>query len=133
MSFTSGTSITDLNAAAGLLEYNLGGTGTQIGGQFNYSQRGPNVDIWISQHAYPDPWAKEIKGSYAVNGIRFADSTASWTRNRIGGELSSKVLSSTDRPSVTKSSPRFIESWTRIKPGQGQVRRMATMWGSLRN
>ena len=90
MSFTSGTSITDLNAAAGLLEYNLGGTGTQIGGQFNDSQRGPNVDIWISQHAYPDPWAKEIKGSYAVNGIRFADSTASWTRNRIGGEFELK-------------------------------------------
>jgi hypothetical protein len=91
LSFTSGTSINDLNATAGLVEYNLGGTGTQIGGQFNYSQRGPNVDVWISQHAYqPDRWAKEIKGSYAVNGIRFADSTASWTRNRIGGELELK-------------------------------------------
>ena len=31
----------------------------QIGGQFNYSQRGPNVDVWISEHAYrPDRWAK---------------------------------------------------------------------------
>jgi hypothetical protein len=91
LSFTSGTSINDLNATAGLVEYNLGGTGTQIGGQFNYSQRGPNVDVWISQHAYqPDRWAKEIKGSYAVNGIRFADSTASWTRNRVGGEFELK-------------------------------------------
>ena len=91
LSFTSGTSIHDLNATAGLVEYNLGGTGAQIGGQFNYSQRGPNVDLWISQHAYqPDRWAKEIKGSYAVNGIRFADSTATWTRNRIGGEFELK-------------------------------------------
>ena len=35
----------DPNATAGLVEYNLGGTGTQIGGQFNYSQRGPK---WMS-------------------------------------------------------------------------------------
>ena len=91
LSFTSGTSINDLNATAGLVKYNLGGTGTQIGGQFNYSQRGPNVDLWISQHVYqPDRWAKEIKGSYAVNGIRFADSNATWTRNRIGGEFELK-------------------------------------------
>ncbi len=91
LSFTSGTSVKDLNATAGLVEYNLGGTGTQIGGQFNYSQRGPNVDVWISEHAYrPDRWAKEVKGSYSSNGIRFADSTANWTRNRIGGEFELK-------------------------------------------
>lgn len=91
LSFTSGTSVKDLNATAGLVEYNLGGTGTQIGGQFNYSQRGPNVDVWISEHAYrPDRWAKEVKGSYSSNGIRFADSNATWTRNRIGGEFELK-------------------------------------------
>ncbi|MCE3222625.1 MAG: hypothetical protein K0S58_805 [Nitrospira sp.] len=91
LSFTSGTSVKDLNATAGLVEYNLSGTGTQIGGQFNYSQRGPNVDLWISEHAYqPDRWAKEVKGSYNVNGIRFADSAATWTRNRIGGEFELK-------------------------------------------
>lgn len=91
LSFTSGTSVKDLNATAGLVEYNLGGTGTQIGGQFNYSQRGPNVDVWISEHAYrPDHWAKEVKGSYSSNGIRFADSGATWTRNRIGGEFELK-------------------------------------------
>lgn len=91
VSFTSGTSVKDLNATAGLVEYNLGGTGTQIGGQFNYSQRGPNVDVWISEHAYrPDRWAKEVKGSYSSNGIRFSDSTATWTRNRIGGEFELK-------------------------------------------
>lgn len=91
LSFTSGTSVKDLNATAGLVEYNLGGTGTQIGGQFNYSQRGPNVDVWISEHAYrPDRWAKEVKGSYSSNGIRFADSTATWTRNRFGGEFEIK-------------------------------------------
>ena len=91
LSFTSGTSVKDLNATAGFVEYNLGGTGTQIGGQFNYSQRGPNVDVWISEHAYrPDHWAKEVKGSYSSNGIRFADSSATWTRNRIGGEFELK-------------------------------------------
>ena len=81
----------DLNATVGLVEYNLFGTGTQLGGQFNYSQRGPNVDLWLSQHAYePGRWAKEIKGSYNVNGIRFADSASTWTRNRIGTELELK-------------------------------------------
>ena len=88
LNFTSGTSVKDLNATVGLVEYNLWGTGTQLGGQFNYSQRGPNVDMWFSQHAFePGRWAKEIKGSYAANGIRFADSATTWTRNRFGGEL----------------------------------------------
>ena len=91
LNFTSGSSVKDLNATVGLVEYNLFGTGTQLGGQFNYSQRGPNVDLWLSQHAFePDRWAKEIKGSYNVNGIRFADSTSTWTRNRLGGELELK-------------------------------------------
>ena len=91
LNFTSGTSVKDLNATVGLVEYNLFGTGTQLGGQFNYSQRGPNVDLWLSQHALePERWAKEIKGSYNVNGIRFADSASTWTRNRIGSELELK-------------------------------------------
>lgn len=91
LNFTSGTSVKDLNATVGLVEYNLFGTGTQLGGQFNYSQRGPNVELWLSQHAYePGRWAKEIKGSYNVNGIRFADSTSTWTRNRIGTEVELK-------------------------------------------
>jgi hypothetical protein len=91
LNFTSGSSAKDLNATGGLVEYNLFGTGTQLGGQFNYSQRGPNVDLWLSQHAFePERWAKEIKGSYNVNGIRFADSNSTWNRNRIGGELELK-------------------------------------------
>ena len=91
LNFTSGSSAKDLNATIGLVEYNLFGTGTQLGGQFNYSQRGPNVDVWLSQHAFePERWAKEIKGSYNVNGIRFSDSASSWNRNRFGGELELK-------------------------------------------
>lgn len=91
LSFTSGTSVKDLNATAGLVEYNLGGTGTQLGGQFSYSQRGPNIDVWLSQHAFqPDRFAKELKGFYYSNGIRFADSANSWTRNRIGSEVEIK-------------------------------------------
>ena len=91
LNFTSGSNVKDLNATVGLVEYNLFGTGTQLGGQFNYSQRGPNVDLWLSQHAYePGRWAKEIKGSYNVNGIRFADSASTWNRNRIGSELELK-------------------------------------------
>ncbi|ULA63314.1 MAG: POTRA domain-containing protein [Nitrospira sp.] len=88
LNFTSGSSMKDLNATVGMVEYNLFGTGTQLGGQFNYSQRGPNVELWLSQHAFePDRWAKEIKGFYNVNGIRFAESASTWTRNRIGSEL----------------------------------------------
>jgi hypothetical protein len=91
LEFTSGTSVKDLDATVGLVEYNLYGTGTQLGGQFNYSQRGPNVDLWLSQHAYePGRWAKEIVGSYNVNDIRFADSASTWNRYRIGGGLEVK-------------------------------------------
>lgn len=91
LNFTSGSSVKDLNATVGLVEYNLFGTGTHLGGQFNYSQRGPNVEVWLSQHSYePDRWAKEIKGSYNANGIRFAESASTWTRNRLGGEVELK-------------------------------------------
>jgi len=91
LSFTSGTTAKDFNATGGLIEYNLGGTGTQLGGQFNYSQRGPNVEVWLSQHSFqPDRFAKELKGFYAVNGIRFPDSVNAWTRNRFGGEVEIK-------------------------------------------
>ena len=91
LEFTSGSSLKDLDATVGLVEYNLFGTGTQLGGQFNYSQRGPNVDLWLSQHAYePGRWAKEIMGSYNVNDIRFADSASTWNRNRIVGGLEVK-------------------------------------------
>ena len=81
----------DLNATGGLVEYNLGGTATQLGGQFSYSQRGPNVDVWLSQHPFqPDRFGKELKGFYYSNGIRFADSANAWTRNRIGTEVEVK-------------------------------------------
>lgn len=99
LNFTSGSSLKDLNATVGVVEYNLFGTGTQLGGQFNYSQRGPNVDLWLSQHAFePNRWAKEFKGSYNVNGIRFADSSSTWTRNRIGGEFELRGPYSYDWP-----------------------------------
>ena len=28
---------------------------TQLGGQLSYSQRGPNVDLWLSQHSFHPP------------------------------------------------------------------------------
>lgn len=99
LNFTSGSTPQDLNATVGLVEYNLFGTGTQLGGQFNYSQRGPNVDLWLSEHVFrPDRWAKELKASYNVNGMRFSDSTSSWTRNRIGGEIELKGPYTYDSP-----------------------------------
>ncbi|MEX5217625.1 MAG: hypothetical protein NW701_07345 [Nitrospira sp.] len=92
VSFTSGTSVKDLNATAGLVEYNLGGMGTHLGGQFNYSQRGPNAEVWLSQHAFqPDRYAKELKAFYHSNGIRFPDAATSWTRNRLGAEFEIKA------------------------------------------
>jgi len=88
LTFTSGSTAKDLNATVGLVEYNVWGTGTQLGGQFSYSQRGPNLELWLSQHPFePDRWAKEVKGFYHVNGLRFANSPFSWTRNRFGAEL----------------------------------------------
>jgi outer membrane protein assembly factor BamA len=37
LDLTTGSSLKDLNATVGVVEYNLGGTATQLGGQFNYS------------------------------------------------------------------------------------------------
>ena len=92
LNFTSGSSPRDLNATGGLVEYNIDGGATALGALFNYSQRGPNVEVWLSQHAYsPNRWAKEIKGAYLNNGIRFADSSTTWHRRRMGGEFEFKA------------------------------------------
>ena len=92
LQFTSGSTPQDLNATGGLVEYNIDGGGTALGALFNYSQRGPNLEVWLSQHAYsPNRWAKEIKGAYNNNGIRFADSATAWDRRRMGGEFELKA------------------------------------------
>ena len=92
LNFTSGSTPQDLNATGGLVEYNVDGNGTALGGLFNYSQRGPNVEVWLSQHAYsPNRWAKELKGAYNSHGIRFADSATAWDRRRVGGEFELKA------------------------------------------
>lgn len=92
LNFTSGSSPQDLNATGGLVEYNIDGGATALGALFNYSQRGPNVEVWLSQHAYsPNRWAKEIKGAYNNNGIRFADTATTWDRRRYGGEFEMKA------------------------------------------
>jgi hypothetical protein len=92
LNFTSGSSPQDLNATGGLVEYNIDGGATALGALFNYSQRGPNVEVWLSQHAFsPNRWAKEFKGAYNVSGIRFADSSTTWDRRRTGGEFELKA------------------------------------------
>ncbi|MEQ1563191.1 MAG: hypothetical protein E8D51_02760 [Nitrospira sp.] len=92
LNFTSGSSPQDLNATGGLVEYNIDGGATALGALFNYSQRGANVEVWLSQHAYsPTRWAKEIKGAYNNNGIRFAESSTTWDRRRMGGEFELKA------------------------------------------
>lgn len=92
LNFTSGSSPQDLNATGGLVEYNIDGEATALGALFNYSQRGPNMEVWLSQHAYsPNRWAKEVKGAFNNSDIRFADSTATWHRRRFGGEFELKA------------------------------------------
>lgn len=92
LNFTSGSSPQDLNATGGLVEYNIDGGATALGALFNYSQRGPNVEVYLSQHAYsPTRWAKEIKGAYNNSGIRFAESSTIWDRRRMGGEFELKA------------------------------------------
>lgn len=91
LNFSTGSSLPDLSATAGLVEYNIGGTGTQLGGQLSYSQRSTNVDRWLSQHSFhPIRWAQEAEASYNANGIRFSDSQAAWDRRCLGGEYELK-------------------------------------------
>ena len=52
LEFTSGRTFKDTSVTAGIVEYNIGGTGTQLGAEFGYSQRGPNAEIWLTQHSY---------------------------------------------------------------------------------
>ena len=128
LNFTSGSSLKDLNATVGLVEYNLFGTGTHLGGQFNYSQRGPNVEVWLSQHSYePDRWAKEIKAAYTVNGIRFADSSSTWTRNRMGGELELKGPYEYGSPLRYEVVVKFYQSRSMTRKAVN-ARLMGIMW-----
>ena len=76
LDLTTGKTLADTSVTAGVVEYNIGGTGTQLGGEFSYSQRGPNAEVWLSQHSYhPTRGAKEVKLAYNVNGFRFEEST----------------------------------------------------------
>ncbi|MGQ0809937.1 MAG: hypothetical protein ACT4OO_01760 [Nitrospiraceae bacterium] len=124
LNFTSGSSLQDLNATVGLVEYNIGGTGAQLGGQFNYSQRGPNAEIWIAQHAlHPTRWAKEADLSYNANGIRFSDSTTKWDRRRFGSEVELKGPYSYNSPLryevVFKAYRELIEEAPGSHPSNG--------------
>lgn len=91
LNFSSGSSLKDSSVTGGVVEYNVGGSGTQVGAQFNYSQRGPNAEVWISQHSFhPARWAKEAELSYNVNGFRFEHAPTTWDRRRFGGEFELK-------------------------------------------
>jgi hypothetical protein len=88
VSYTSGKTAQDVSVTGGLAEHNIGGTGTQLGGLFNYSQRGPNVELWLSEHGLrPNRGAREVKVFYNVNGFRFPNSPDEWHRDRLGAEL----------------------------------------------
>jgi hypothetical protein len=88
LSFSSGKTVKDLSVTAGAVEYNIGGTATQLGGQFNYSQRGPNFELWLAEHALrPNRWARMAEAFYSLNNFRFEETSTKWYRNRFGGEM----------------------------------------------
>jgi hypothetical protein len=124
LEFTSGRTFKDTSVTAGIVEYNIGGTGTQLGAEFSYSQRGPNAEIWLSQHSYhPTRWAKEVKLSYNANGFRFEESSATWSRRRLGGEFELKgpfsYWSSLRYEVVVRIYRELIEDGARGQPPNG--------------
>lgn len=87
LSVTTGKTLADIDITAGAVEYNLFGDATRLLGQFRYTQRGLNFDLWLMEHTYrPDRWAMEGKLYLQSSGFRFDDSRAQWQRYRLAGE-----------------------------------------------
>jgi outer membrane protein assembly factor BamA len=102
LNFTSGSSPQDLNATAGLVEYNLGGTGS-VGWAVQLQSAGTQCRyLAVLPQFPPDAMGQSGQRLVHVNGIRFADSSTQWNRNRIGGELESKAPIPIGPPCATR-------------------------------
>mgnify|MGYP000588184643 CR=1 FL=1 len=88
MALSSGKTLRDTSVTLGLIEHNIAGKGTRLRGQGSYSERGPNLLLSLTEHAYsPSRWAKEYLSFYSASGFRFKDESSTWTRNRAGGHI----------------------------------------------
>ena len=87
LSATTGKTLADIDITAGVIEYNLFGDATRLLGQFRYTQRGLNFDLWLMEHTYrPGRWASEGKLYLQSSGFRFEDAPLQWQRQRLAAE-----------------------------------------------
>jgi len=85
---STGKTIRDSKLTLGVVEHDIDGHATRLGGKASYSERGLNFVVWLYQHPYrPREWAREQEIYYAGSGFRFQDSPHTWQRNRFGAEL----------------------------------------------
>lgn len=83
---STGKTLKDTSATLGASEYDFMGMGSRLGGKVSYTERNLNFMGWIEEHAYsPNRWATEYEIYRLSSSFRFADSLATWTRNRSGG------------------------------------------------
>ncbi len=88
--FSSGKTLSDSKVTVGIVENDVDGHGTRLGGKASYSERGLNFTAWLYEHPYRSgSWAREHEVYYAGSGFRFegADAAHTWQRNRFGTEL----------------------------------------------
>lgn len=85
---STGKTFKDSKLTLGLVEHDIDGHASRLGGKASYSERGLNFVVWLYQHPYrPRSWAREHEVYYAGSGFRFEDSQQTWQRNRFGAEL----------------------------------------------
>ena len=89
---STGKSLHDIAVTLGATENNLGGAGTRLGGYAKYSERGPQLAVWLTEHSYhPTRWQKEVEVFFTGSGFRFGDDAATWQRTRLGGDVEVKT------------------------------------------
>jgi hypothetical protein len=87
---STGKTLTDSKVTLGVVQHDVDGHGTRLGGKASYSERGLNFTVWLHEHPYrPRSWAREQDLYYAGSGFRFegADAGHTWQRNRFGAEV----------------------------------------------
>lgn len=88
--FSTGKTAADTSVTLGVVENDIDGHGTKLGGEVGYDERTVHFAASLMMHPYrPRRFANEVQAYFGGSAFRFegADAGTEWLRQRLGGEL----------------------------------------------